>query len=115
MPEVTIMRRTTVFGVYDHGQYGALERVNDHVAVPLPHQPRQRYWKIVAKRVVLAAGAGERPIAFAGNDRPGVMLASAVRTYLSRFAVACGREAVIFTTSDDGWRTAADLSAAGVG
>ena len=112
---VRIFRRTTVFGVYDSGVYGALERVADHLPTPPPHQPRQRLWRIVAKRAVLAAGAIERPIAFGGNDRPGVMLASAVRTYLNRFAVACGRDAVIFTTSDDGWRTAADMSAAGLG
>ena len=87
MPNVRIMRRTTVFGVYDHGQYGAVERVGDHLPMPVEHQPRQRYWKIVAKRAVLAAGASERPIAFAGNDRPGVMLAGAMRTYFNRFAV----------------------------
>jgi methylglutamate dehydrogenase subunit C len=111
---VRIFRRTTIFGVYDSSVYGALERVADHLPTPPPHQPRQRLWRIVAKRAVLAAGALERPIAFGGNDRPGVMLASAVRTYLNRFAVACGRDAVIFTTGDDGWRTAADMSAAGL-
>jgi heterotetrameric sarcosine oxidase alpha subunit len=115
LANVRVFPRTTVFGVYDSGVYGALERVSDHLPAPPPHQPRQRLWRIVAKRAVLAAGAVERPIAFGGNDRPGVMLASAVRTYLNRFAVACGREAVIFTTSDDGWRAAADLTAAGVG
>ena len=104
------MRRTTVFGVYDHGQYGAVERVSDHLAVPPPHQPRQRYWKIVAKRAVLAAGASERPIAFAGNDRPGVMLAGAVRTYLNRFAATPASRLVVFTNNDDGWRTAADCA-----
>ena len=77
LPDVRIMRRTAVTGVFDHGQYAAIERVNDHVAVPPDHQPRQRYWKIVAKRAVLAAGALERPIAFGNNDRPGVMLAGA--------------------------------------
>src|SRR6202789_3933745 len=115
LANVRVFPRTTVFGVYDSATYGALERVSDHLPTPPPHQPRQRLWRIVAKRAVLAAGAVERPIACGGNDRPGVMLASAVRTYLNRFAVACGREAVIFTTSDDGWRTAADLTAAGVG
>jgi heterotetrameric sarcosine oxidase alpha subunit len=114
MPDVRIMRRTTVFGVYDHGQYGAVERVSDHLAVPPPNQPRQRYWKIVAKRVVLAAGAGERPIAFAGNDRPGVMLAGAVRTYLNRFAATPASRLIVFTNNDDGWRTASDAVAAGV-
>ena len=106
MPEVRIMRRTSVFGVYDHGQYGAVERVSDHLAEPPPHQPRQRYWKIVARRAVLAAGASERPIAFAGNDRPGVMLAGAVRTYLNRFAATPASRLVVFTNNDDGWRTA---------
>ena len=67
-------------------------------------------WRIVAKRCVLAAGAIERPLVFGGNDRPGVMLAGAVRAYLNRFAVAPGSRAVVFTTDDDGWRTAADLA-----
>jgi hypothetical protein len=68
----------------------------------------------VAKRAVLAAGAIERPIAFANNDRPGVMLASAVRAYVNRWAVAPGRKVAVFTATDDGWRTAQDLAAAGV-
>lgn len=113
MPNVRIMRRTTVFGVYDHGQFGAVERVGDHLPTPVEHQPRQRYWKIVAKRAVLAAGASERPIAFAGNDRPGVMLAGAMRTYFNRFAVAPASRLVVFTNNNDGWRTAADALRAG--
>ena len=87
------MARTTVFGVYDGGTYGALERVSDHLPAPPAHQPRQRLWRIVAKRTVLAAGAIERPIVFAGNDRPGVMMAAAVRTYVNRYAVRRGRNA----------------------
>jgi methylglutamate dehydrogenase subunit C len=114
MPDVSIMRRTCVFGVYDHGQYGAIERVSDHLREPPPHQPRQRSWKIVAKRAVLAAGASERPIVFPGNDRPGVMLASAVRAYLNRFAAAPASRLVVFTNNDDGWRTATDAIRAGV-
>lgn len=113
LPDVTIMPRSTVFGVYDHGVYGVVERVSDHLAVPPPHQPRQRSWRITARRAVLAAGAIERPIVFAGNDTPGVMLAGAVRSYLNRFGVLPGREAVVFTTGDDGWTTARDLAAAG--
>ncbi|MBV9565351.1 MAG: (2Fe-2S)-binding protein, partial [Bradyrhizobium sp.] len=114
LPNVQILRRTTVFGVYDAGTYGAIERVSDHVALPPAHQPRQRLWKIVAKRSLLATGAIERPIAFGGNDRPGVMMASAVRTYLNRFAVAPGRRAALFTSCDDGWITAFDLARAGI-
>ena len=113
-PEVRVMRRTTVFGVYDSNTYGALERVADHLAVPPPGQPRQRLWRIVARQTVLAAGALERPIVFGGNDRPGVMMAAAVRTYLNRFQVSPGRRVALFTSTDDGWSTALDLAAAGI-
>jgi len=119
LPEVRIWSRTTVFGAYDDGlsgtrTFGALERVADHLAVPRAHQPRQRLWKIMAKRAVLAAGAIERPIVFGGNDRPGVMMASAVRTYVNRFAVVPGQRVALFTAGDDGWKTAIDLADAGV-
>ncbi len=111
---VRVLRRTTVFGVYDDGTYGAVERVSDHLPGPLPHRPRQRLWKIVARRTVLATGAIERPVVFGGNDRPGVMMASAVRTYLNRFAVAAGRRAAVFTSCDDAWTTAFDLLGSGI-
>jgi sarcosine oxidase subunit alpha len=114
LPEVRILLRTTVFGVYDHGTYAALERVNDHVATPPPHEPRQRMWRIIAKRCVLAAGAIERPLVFGDNDRPGIMLAGAVRTYLNRYAVAPGRRAVVFGANDETARTVADLARSGV-
>jgi methylglutamate dehydrogenase subunit C len=113
MPDVRIFRRTQVFGVYDGGTYGALERLADHLPTPPTGMPRQRLWHFVAKRCVNAMGAIERPIAFANNDRPGVMLASAVRTYLNRYAAVPARRTVVFTSSDDGWRTARDLVAAG--
>ncbi|MGY2843494.1 heterotetrameric sarcosine oxidase alpha subunit [Bradyrhizobium sp. USDA 4509] len=114
LSNVRVLCRTTVFGVYDGGTYGAIERVSDHLPVPAPHQPRQRLWKIVAKRSVLATGAIERPVVFGGNDRPGVMMASAVRTYLNRFAVPAGRRAAIFTGCDDAWTTAFDLLGSGI-
>ena len=113
LPEVRILSRTTLFGVYDHGAYGAVERVSDHLSTPLAYAPRQRLWRIAAKRAVLAAGAIERPHIFGGNDRPGVMLAGAVRTYLNRYGVLPGRRVAIFTSGDDGWRTVADVAAAG--
>ena len=113
-PEVLLMPRTTVVGAYDGGTYAALERVSDHFTVPPAHLPRQRFWRIVAKRTVIASGAIERPIAFGNNDRPGVMLASAVRTYANRFAVAAGRRIAVFTNNDDGWRTASDATVAGM-
>jgi methylglutamate dehydrogenase subunit C len=114
LPEVRVMSRTTVFGAYDGNSFGALERVSDHLPVPPLHQPRQRLWRIVARRTILASGAIERPIVFGGNDRPGVMLGSAVRTYVNRFRVTPGRRVALFTTCDDGWQTAFDLVRAGV-
>ncbi len=122
LPEVRLLRRncTTVFGAYDAmGPLGAAPSVRsrgiaDHLPVPPPHQPRQRYWKIIAQRTVLAAGAIERPVVFGSNDRPGVMMASAVRGYVNRFAVIPGRRIALFTANDDGWKTAIDLAAAGI-
>jgi methylglutamate dehydrogenase subunit C len=114
LPEVRLMTRTTVFGCYDGGVYGAIERVSDHRPIPAAHQPRQRLWRIVAKRTVLATGATERAIVFGGNDRPGVMLSAAVRAYANRFAVAAGRRVVVFTNNNDGWRTARELHAHGI-
>jgi methylglutamate dehydrogenase subunit C len=115
LPNVRLMPRTTVVGVYDGGTYSALERVNDHVAEPPPYEPRQRLWRIFARRAILAAGAIERPLTFGDNDRPGIMLAGAVRAYVNRYAVRPGRRAVIFATNDESARTALDLADAGVG
>ena len=114
LPDCRVLRRTTVFGVYDGGTYAAIERVNEHVPVPPAHAPRQRLWRIVAKRAVLCAGAFERPIVFGDNDRPGVMLAGAARAYVNRFGAAPGRHAVVFADNDEAFRTAADLAAAGI-
>lgn len=106
MPDVTLMRRTTLAGYYDHNVLVALERVNDHVARPPAHEPRQRLWTIRAAEVVLAPGAQERPMVFDDNDKPGVMLSSAVRRYVDRYAVAPGRRIAICTNNDDAYRTA---------
>ncbi|MBL6774924.1 MAG: sarcosine oxidase subunit alpha family protein [Candidatus Puniceispirillum sp.] len=108
---VRILPKTNVFGAFDHGCYGALERVNEHNA---SGSVRQIFWHIRSQRCVLAAGSNERPIAFSNNDRPGVMLAGAVRSYVNRFGVAPGKRVAIFTNNDDGWSTAEDLHAAGV-
>ena len=112
LPNVTVFSRTAVFGVYDGNTYAAVEAVSARSRKA--SGVRQRLWKIVASRCVLGCGAWERPVAFGGNDRPGVMLASAVRTYVNRFAVTPGRRVCVFTTTDDGWRTAVDLAGAGV-
>ena len=114
MPGVRVMPRTCVIGAFDHGIYGALERVADHLAVPPEGAPRQTLWRIYAGRAVLAAGATERPVVFQNNDRPGVMLASAVRAYANRWAAAPDRRVAVFGNAPDAARTARDLRAKGV-
>lgn len=110
---VRLMARTTVTGAYDDGSYGALERVARHLPAA-SDLPPECFWRIRAKQAVLAAGAHERPIAFPMNDRPGIMLAGAVRSYLNRYGVAAGRNVTIFATHDEAHRTAVELLEAGV-
>ncbi|WP_187430802.1 Sarcosine oxidase subunit alpha [Roseobacter fucihabitans] len=114
LPNVRLMSRTSIIGAFDHGIYGAVERVSDHQHTPDAGKPRQILWRIYTKRTVLGAGAIERPIAFENNDRPGIMLGSAIRTYANRFGVAADRRIAIFTNNDDGHRTARDLHEQGV-
>ena len=108
MENVTLMSDTTIFGVYDHGIYGAIENRSSEARED-KDKPRQVNWRIYAKRSILCAGAIERSIAFGNNDRPGIMLASAVRSYANRFAVATGDKVSVYTNNDDGWNTARDL------
>jgi sarcosine oxidase subunit alpha len=115
MPEVTLLPRTTVFGYHDHNYLTLLERRTDHLGPgATPGRSRQRVWHVRAKEVVLATGAHERPLVFNGNDRPGVMLAGAVETYIRRYAVRPGNRAVLFTNNDSAYETALALADSGV-
>ncbi|MDA9865326.1 sarcosine oxidase subunit alpha family protein [bacterium] len=111
-PNVRVRSLTVGAGVYDHGYALLSERLTDHAPDPL--QPRHRLWKVRARQIVTATGAIERPISFAGNDKPGVMLASAVRDYVVNFGVAPGYKTVVVTNNDDGYRTALELVSAGL-
>ncbi len=113
LPNVRLMSRTSVTGAYDDGTFGALERVSLHRS-PAPHLPRECFWRIVAGQTVLAAGALERPLAFPDNDRPGIMLAGAVRAYLNRYGVAAGKRVTLIANNDAARLTARQLMAAGV-
>ena len=114
-PEVRHLQRTTAFGHYDDGFVLALERRTDHLGTAAPaRQSRQRVWRIRARHVVVATGAHERPIVFADNDRPGIMLAHSARTFLHRYGVLVGHAAVVFTTNDSAYTAAFDLADAGV-
>ncbi|OAP37781.1 sarcosine oxidase subunit alpha [Sinorhizobium glycinis] len=114
MENVTVLPRTTAFGYYNHNFVGLVERVTDHLAAVDKTLPRERLWQVRAKKVILANGAIERHMVFANNDRPGIMLASAGRTYLNHFGVAVGKQVGIYTAHDSAYEAAFDLKKAGV-
>ena len=124
-PEVQLLPRSTAFGYHDHNFVTVLERRSDHLrliaqpsaqssASAVPAAARQRLHRVRAKQTVLATGALERPLVFANNDIPGVMLASAVSAYVNRYAVAPGKRLLLFTTNDNGYRTVLDWRRAGL-
>jgi sarcosine oxidase subunit alpha len=112
MPNVTLRNRCMGAGVYDHGYALGYERVADHT--PGSDAPRHRLWRIRAGQIVTATGAIERPLSFAGNDIPGVMLASAVRDYAVDFGVSIGDRTVVVTNNDDAYRSAITLKQLGL-
>lgn len=114
MPNVKIFKRTTIVGVYDGNTYAGLQKVGEYTKRPNENLPDSIFWRIVAKKCILCAGAIERPIAFKNNDRPGIMMASAVRTYLNRFGVSPGKKIIVFGNNDNARHTVFDLQAKGV-
>jgi len=111
--DVRVLTRTTASGLWDHGFATLAQRLAEPGEPPAPGQPAQRLWHVRAARIVLATGAIERPLTFAGNDRPGVMLARAARGYIDRFGVLAGKRVVIATNNDDAYRTADAVASAG--
>jgi len=114
MPEVTLLPRSTVFGYHDYNFLTINQRLSDHLPIAARSGGREKLWQVRARQVVLATGAAERPLTFANNDRPGILLAGAVSTYANRYAVKPGSRAVIYTNNDSAYQTALDLKAVGV-
>jgi sarcosine oxidase, subunit alpha len=112
-PRVTLLRRTTAFGYFPHNLLGLNQRLSDHLGRPDRSQSRERQWQVRAKEVVLATGAIERPLVFPGNDRPGILLAAAARTYLHRYGAIAGSRVVLVTACDAAYQAALDLHRAG--
>lgn len=110
---VRVLLRTTASGMWDHGFVTLAQRLLEPGRPPAPGQPVQRLWHVRAAKIVLATGAIERPLTFSGNDRPGVMLAGAVRDYVRRYDVLPGRRVMIATNNDDAYRTADAVAEAG--
>ena len=115
MPNVRLMPRTQAFGCYTQNFVGMNERLPEPELVADPDLPPERLWQMRAREVVLATGAIERPLVFADNDRPGVMLADAARRYLNQYGAKVGDRIVVVTAHDDAYRAALDLKQAGVG
>lgn len=114
MPNVRLLRRATAFGYHLQNMVAITEELTDHLASPDPMIPRERLWQVRARKVILATGSIERPLVFPDNDRPGVMLASAARTYLNHYGVTPGRRVAVFTAHDAAYAAAFDLRRAGV-
>ncbi|RFP89790.1 sarcosine oxidase subunit alpha family protein [Rhodobacteraceae bacterium 63075] len=112
MDNVTMRRRMMGAGVYDHGYLLGYERLRDHA--PMLAGPRHRLWRIRAGQIITATGAIERPLSFAGNDIPGVMLAGAVRDYIAEYGVSPGDRVAVVTNNDDAYRTAIAVKKAGL-
>ena len=110
---ITLLPRTRVSGYYDGNTLSAIEQLGERSGKAAPQGPSQRLWRIFAGRVVLATGAIERPLVFPNNDRPGVMLASAVREYSFRYGLSLGKRVLFFCNNDSGWHTAIELASAG--
>ncbi len=114
MEQVVLLPRTTVTGYYHDNFLIANQRLSEHLGINRgDHAPKERLWKIRAKQVVLATGSIERPLVFADNDRPGVMLAGAMRTYINRFGVLPAKRVVVLTNNDSAYHTALDAMRAG--
>ena len=111
---VVLLPRTTAFGWYPHNFLGLCQRVTDHLGSAITKLPRERMWQLRAREVVLATGAIERPLVFPDNDRPGIMMAEAARTYLNRYGALPGTRAVVFTACDSAYRVALELMDVGV-
>jgi heterotetrameric sarcosine oxidase alpha subunit len=111
---VTILTRTTAAAWYDDNVVALIERRQKHVAAPATDRPVEVLWRAVAKHIILATGAEERPLVFTGNDLPGVMLAGAMRRYMNRFGVAVGKKIALFTNNDSAYDFASEAEAQGI-
>jgi sarcosine oxidase, subunit alpha len=112
---IKILNRTSVAAYHNYNYLIMMQNLTDHLNEDdKKNKIRQRLWKVRAKKVILATGSIERPMVFDGNDKPGIMLSSAVRKYLNHYAVKCGNNVVIFTNNDDAYETALSLNSKGI-
>lgn len=112
---ITYLSRCTAIGLYDQNYVVAIERRSDHLGNTAPPTAgRIRVWHIRADQVVLAPGAFQRPLIFANNDRPGIMLSHTAATYVAEYGVRIFKMAAVVTIDNQGYRDALRLHKAGV-
>ena len=111
---VRLLPRTTVVAYYNHNHIALNQRMTDHMRHPREGLARERLWQVRAGEVIVATGAHERPLVFANNDRPGMLLAESLRTFINRYGVTPGRNVVIATTGASAYQAALDAKSAGL-
>ncbi len=115
LENLTIKTRTSIAAFHGYNFLLARENLTDHLSAnEKTNKVRQRLLKIRAKKVITATGSLERPLVFNNNDRPGIMLSSAVKKYADFFGVACGEQNVLFTNNDSAYETAISLDQKGI-
>lgn len=108
-PNVKLLRHTTVAAAYENNCFVCVQTVIEGGG-----RHSERFWRINARNVVVATGAIDRPMMFPDNDRPGIMMASAIRRLLGEYAVAPGKRLAIFANNDSGYATALAAAQAGL-
>ncbi len=110
-----IKTRTSVAAFHGYNFLLARENLTDHLPIKQRNgKTRQKLLKIRAKKVITATGSLERPLIFDNNDRPGILLSSAINKYASLFGVVCGEKNILFTNNDSAYETAANLFRKGI-
>ena len=115
LDNLEIKTRTSVAAYHGYNYLLARENLTDHLSKnEKQNKIRQRLLKIRAKKVIVATGSLERPLIFDNNDRPGIMLSSAVKKYADYYGVICGKKNVFFTNNDTAYETAISLFKKGI-
>ena len=115
LKNLEIKLRTSVAAFYSYNFLLARENLTDHLSIEQrKNKIRQRLLKIRAKKVITATGSIERPLIFDNNDRPGILLSSAIKKYADYYGVACGENIIILTNNDSAYETALSLIEKGI-
>ena len=115
LKNLEIKTRTSVAAFHGYNFLLARESISDHLPIEQrKNKTRHKLLKIRAKKVITATGSIERPLVFNNNDRPGILLSSAIKKYADLFGVACGNKNILLTNNDSAYETAISLIQKGI-